>query len=76
MGISTVRSPWSHEGGRATGEGLAVGRSPISSRADGQHIVRHVGKSALQYAPRRLDSDLSFQTTNARFPPGGGNRFR
>jgi hypothetical protein len=70
-----VRSPWSHEGGRTSSADRPIGRSPLSSRADA-HIAPHVGKNALRHAPRRQDSDLSLQTSNAKFPSDGDNRFR
>jgi hypothetical protein len=74
MGISEVRSPWSHEGGRATGAGRPIGQSPLSTpRADraGGHILAHAGKSPIT-DPKlmRRDSDLTLQTSNAKFPPG------
>jgi hypothetical protein len=74
MGISEVKSPWSHSGGRATGADRPVGQSPISTpRADaGGHVLRHVGKSPI--TPARLMRQDEGDFVN--FPPGEGNRFK
>jgi hypothetical protein len=50
------------------------GESPSVRRADGAHLAPHVGKNALQHAPRRSDSDLIFQRSGAQWPPVHGDR--
>jgi hypothetical protein len=77
--VKEVRSPWSHEGGRATGANRPIGQSPISTpRADGGHLSRFTGKGAI--SPKLLrrgdDGDHVFQRSNASFPLGGDNRFK
>jgi hypothetical protein len=77
--VREVRSPWSHEGGRATGAGRPIGQSPISTpRADGAHLAPHVGKNALQHAPPRADGDLVFRRrgAGATWPPTMGDKRR
>jgi hypothetical protein len=77
MGISEVRSPWSHEGGRATGAGRPIGQSPISTpRADQRgHLSRFTGKGAISPKLLRQDAHHTLQVSNATFPPGD-NRFK
>jgi hypothetical protein len=52
MGTTTPRSPISISGNTSRNATRPIGASPLGRRADGQHVLPHVGKNALQHAPR------------------------